>query len=234
MGRMPKLELVVRGLKREQAGSPSKPRLPITPAILRQVHSLLKDSRDWDNIMMWAVMCLCFFGFLRSGEVVAPDDSNFDPAQHLSFRDITVDSLTCPSCLSVKIKQSKTDPFRVGVTVIVGRTREDLCPIAAVLAYMTIRGSGGGPLFYFKDGRCLTRQRLVSKLREILQRSGIDHQKYSGHSFCIGVATTAASWGVQDSLIKTIGHWESVAYQLYVRTPREQLVAVTSTLAKRD
>ena len=50
--------------------------------------------------------------------MVAPDDSNFDPAQHLSFRDITVDSLTCPSCLSVNIKQSKTDPFRVGVSVI--------------------------------------------------------------------------------------------------------------------
>ena len=140
-------------------------------------------------------MCLCFFGFLRSGEMVAPDDSNFDPAQHLSFRDITVDSLTCPSCLSVNIKQLKTDPFRVGVLVIVGWTGEDLCPVTAVLAYMTIRGSGGGPLFYFKDGCPLTRQRLVSKLRGILQRIGIDHQKYSGHSFHIGAATTAARRG---------------------------------------
>ena len=48
MDTMPRLELVVRGLKREQAGSPSKPRLPITPVILRQVRAVWKDSQEWD------------------------------------------------------------------------------------------------------------------------------------------------------------------------------------------
>ena len=231
MDTMPRLELAVRGLKREQAGTPSKPRLPITPVILRQVHAVWKDSQEWNDIMLWAVMCLCFFGFLRTGEVVAPDDHNFDPAQHLSFADVTVDCLANPSFLAVNIKQSKTDPFRSGVKVVVGRTREELCPVAAMLAYMVQRGQGDGPLFRFKDGRPLTRQRLVTKMREVLKRAGVDCQKYSGHSFRIGAATTAACKGVQDSLIKTMGLWESVAYQLYVRTLREQLVAVASTLA---
>ena len=138
MNSMPRLELVVRGLKREQAGQPSKPRLPITPAILRQIHTNFKDSHDWDTIMLCAAMCLCFFWFLRSGEVVASNDSNFDPTQHLSFTDITADSLSNPSTLSVNIKQSKTDPFRSGVKIVVGRTREDLCPVAVVLAYMSL------------------------------------------------------------------------------------------------
>ena len=80
-------------------------------------------------------MCLCFFGFLRSDKVVAPDDSNFDPTQHLSFIDITADSLSNPSFLSVNIK---TDPFRSEVKIVVIRTREDLCPVAAVLAYMSL------------------------------------------------------------------------------------------------
>ena len=183
MDTMPRLELVVRGLKREQAGIPPKPRLPITPVILRQVHAVWKDSHEWDDIMLWAVMCLCFFGFLRSGEVVVPGDHDFDPAQHLTFADVTVDCLSNPSFLSVYIKQSKTDPFRTGVKVIVGRTKEELCPVAAMLAYMVRRGQGEGPLFHFKDGRPLTRQRLVTKMREILKRVGIDSQKYSGHSF---------------------------------------------------
>ena len=120
MSSMPRLELVVRGLKREQAGAPSKPRLPITPAILRQIHNYWKDSQEWDKVMVGAAMCLCFFGFLRSGEVVVPDDINFDPSQHLSFTDITVDSLSHPTFLAVHIKQSKTDPFRSRVKVIVG------------------------------------------------------------------------------------------------------------------
>ena len=109
MNTLPRFELVVRGLKREQAGTPAKPRLPITPVILRQVRAVWKDSQEWDDIMLWAVMCLCFFGFLRSGEVVAPDDHNFDPAQYLIFADVTVDYLENPSFLSVNIKQSKTD-----------------------------------------------------------------------------------------------------------------------------
>ena len=107
-------------------------------------------------------------------------------------------------------------------------------PVAVVLAYMFLRGPGEGPLFRFKDGWPLTRQRLVSKIRKVMRRIGIDDQKYSGHSFCIGAATTAACCGIQDSLIKTMGRWESVAYQLYVCTPREQFVAVASTLARKD
>ena len=73
----------------------------------------------------------------------------------------------------------------------------------------------------------MTRQRFVLNLREVLQEAGLHPEKYAGHSFWIG----AAASGMQDSLIKTMGRWESVAYQLYVRTPRDQLVAVASTLA---
>ena len=55
-----------------------------------------------------------------------------------------------------------------------------------------------------------------------------------GYSVSIGLATTATNQRVQDSLIKTMGHWVSTAYQLYVQTPREQLVAIASMLAKKD
>ena len=233
MSSMPRLELVIRGMKRAQAGTPPKPRLPITPEILRRIKAEWDQSKEWDHIMLWAVMCLCFSGFLRVGEAVAPEE-NFDPSQHLTYKDIAVDNLADPMRMEVNIKQSKTDPFRAGVKVWIGRTRGDLCPVAAVLAYMALRGPGGGPLFRFQNGSPLTRQKLVSKLREVLQKVGIDCSKYSGHSFRIGAATTAAARGIQDSLIKTMGRWESVAYQLYVRTPRAQLLSVSQALATAD
>ena len=132
MGSMPRLELVVRGMKKEQAGRPKKVRLPITPSILRQIRQRWeRQGTEWDQIMLWAAVCLCFFGFLRSGEVVVPSDTGFDASQHLSFADVAVDSQERPSYLKVKIKQSKTDPFRKGVEIIIGRTGGPLCPVAA-------------------------------------------------------------------------------------------------------
>ena len=53
-----------------------------------------------------------------------------------------MDSLQDPRALTIRLKTSKTDPFRVGVDVCIGRTDCDLCPVAAVLAYMVLRGRG--------------------------------------------------------------------------------------------
>ena len=62
-------------------------------------------------------------------------------------------------------------------------------------------------------------------MRTALGSSGVDASKYSGHSFQIGAATTAALVGIEDSLIKTLGRWESAAYfkLLYIRVPRDRL-----------
>jgi len=96
---------------------------------------------------------------------------------------------------------------------------------------MVLRGSGSGPLFYFQSGAPLTRSKFVAKLRVVLSEVGIECSKYSGHSFRIGAATTAAARGIQDSLIKTMGRWESIAYQLYIRMPQAQLLSVAKTMA---
>ena len=42
--------------------------------------------------------------------------------------------------------QSKTDPFRKGVDLFIGRTGTDLYPVAAVLNYLQARGTSQGPI----------------------------------------------------------------------------------------
>ena len=69
---------------------------------------------------LMAVCCgqqhLCvFFGFLRTGEVVVPSQSQYDAEVHLSIDDVKLDSRIKPSYLMVQIKASKTDVFRKGV-----------------------------------------------------------------------------------------------------------------------
>ena len=108
--------------------------------------------------------------------------------------------------VSLRIKASKMDPFRAGVTLHLGRTDRDLCPVAALLSYIEVRGLQPGPLFVWQNGQQLTRQVLVNRIREALSSVGVDPAPYSGHSFCIGAATSAAAAaGVEDAVIKILG-----------------------------
>ena len=112
----------------------------------------------------WRVDSMCFFGFLRAGEVVVPSAAYYDPAVHLSHGDVRAENTASPQYLEIRIKASKTDPFRKGVSIYVGRGSCDLCPVAAVLNYMVQRGSAPGSFFHFVNGNYLTRERFVTQL----------------------------------------------------------------------
>ena len=182
--------------------------------------------------MLWAACCVGFFGFLRAGEFTVPSEETFDPASHMTFNDVAVDSHTSPTIMRIRLKVSKCDPFRRGVDIVLGRTYTDLCPVVAMLHYMAIRGNADGPLFKFQDGCPLTKPKLVSALREALSAAGYDSSQFSGHSFRIGAASTAASQGLEDSTIKTLGRWQSDAYLRYIRIPAGELASYSRRLVK--
>ena len=231
---MPRLSQVLRGIKNSQSkqGTQPRPRLPITPCILRQLKNAWDQSAENHNTaMLWAASTTCFFGFLRVGEMTVPSHEAFDHSTHLTFNDLALDSPTSPTVMETCLKASKTDPFRKGISIFIGRTNNDLCPVMAMLAYLAKRGGDQGPLFRLNDGRPLTRSHFVTALRAGLSASGIDQSQYCGHSFRIGAATTAAQQGIPDSTIKMLGRWESSDYQLYVRTPRQTLSSISATLS---
>ena len=174
--------------------------------------------------MLWAACCLGFFGFLRAGEFTT--NSPFDPSIHLSVGDVQADSLVDPTCFRVHIKCSKTDPC----DIYVGRGIGLICPVVALGNVLARCGPSPGPLFCYVDGRPLTWQQLSSTVQAILHSAGYPGS-YSGHSFRIGAATTAAAREIPDHLIKTLGRWSSDAYQLYIRTPVGSLTRVSSQLA---
>ena len=229
----PRLELVLKGIKKEKSKTSSPAgRLPITIEVMQKMKAVLVCSTaQYDDVLLWAAGCLAFFGFLRCGEFTVPSQSEYDPDSHLSLTDIALDNKVNPSLIQVRIKQSKTDPFRQGVDIYLGRTGKGIiCPIQAIVPYLMKRGAQPGPLFILSDGSYLTRLRFASSITSVLQRVGINSKQYNTHSFRIGAATTAKEAGISDVEIKMLGRWKSSAYQLYVRTPRHKLAKLTGQM----
>ena len=192
------LQLVMKGTRRSIINK-EKPRLPITPAILYDIRDLWsRRPHDFDIIMLWAACCMAFAGFFRLGEITVPSASGYDPQQHLSFGDVSVDSRLAPQLLCVHLRRSKTDQFGRGADIYLGRTDDELCPVAAVLAYLAVRGDGAGPLFRRTDGLPLTTSWFISEVRGAL-------------AMRFGAATAAAAAGIEDSTIQALGRWSSAA-----------------------
>ena len=231
---LPRLRLVQAGIQRtylEQESQTARVRLPITPAILRAMQSILEPrATDPDVFMLWAAAVLCFFGFFRSGEITVPNAEGFNPTTHLAWGDVAVDSAQSPSLLKIRLKRSKTDQLGQGVDIYVGKTGCPLCPVTAVTAYMVQRGTGGGPFFQFANGAPLTKARFTDRVRAVLQEAGLPYNHFAGHSFRIGAATAAANAGLEDSTIRTLGRWNSSAFRSYIRTSREQLAPLSRRL----
>ena len=232
----PLLEAALHGVKLRRAKSKeSRPRtrMPVTPTVLHNLRGVWeKEGQKFDNIMLWAACCMCFFGFLRSGEVCVPSMKEYDAEQHLSVGDVALDSVKSPSLVRVSIKASKTDPFRRGVNVFLGKTNNDLCPVAAVGAYLACHGSKPGLFFIFQSSSPLSREMFVRRVRAARSEAGVEATQYSGHSFRIGAATVAAAVRIEDCMIKALGRWDSAAYLSYIHIPRERLAAVSGRLAQ--
>lgn len=227
----PLLHYVLRGVHRSQSLVVGR-RLPITPEIMQLLFTAWASPGVgcfYDRSMLWAACCL---GFLRSGEFTCSPLSAFGDHM-LSPRDVQVDSHMNPSLVRVILRRSKTDPYAVGVPIHLGRTGHRICPVSALLGFLALRGNKHGPLFTFRDGSCLSRQRLVSEVRVALQSQGVDPaylSAVSGHSFRIGAATAAAHVRMEDSLIQMLGRWRSSTFLRYVRTPGQDLAAASVQL----
>ena len=228
----PRLQLALIGIKRSQADTPPRTRLPITMEMMQKIkHVLSQQPSSYDNVMLWAACCLAFFGFLRVSEFTVPTQQDYNESTHLSLKDISVDNRSNPRLIKLRIKQSKTDPFRQGVDIYLGATDTPICPVSALMPYLTERGAQPGPLFITSDHLYLTRALFSKKVDTILDILQVKTQQYNTHSFRIGAATTAALALIPDAHIKMLGRWRSDAYQRYIKTPPQELAQLTRRLA---
>ena len=222
-----RLYRLIRGIKRTQANSFSKPkRLPVTPPLLHALFSNLMTSPMLyaDKIMIWAAMLTAFFGFLRISEYTSSHVRTYDPASTLCHCDLTFNQ----SGVDILLRGSKTDPFKVGSTVRLVKNFSPLCPVTALHKYLSCTKSANGPLFAFQDGRYLTRRTFTAILNQV---KPAHIPSMSTHSFRIGAATTAAAAGHPRWLIQAMGRWSSDCYKVYLRIPEQTRWSVSADMA---
>jgi len=228
-----------RAIKRIQGQQVVRKRLPITIKILSQIDHLFDTSKEID-LCMRAAMWLGTCGLLRAGEFTTKATTNNTlKYQHLTFYDknnLALDPFTLtndelPHYMSIQLEQSKTDPFRLGTSVIVGNPRA----IKYMLEYLRFRKSSLArqPLFAGEDGQALRASALVTFTQSLIQRANIPNAHFFlGHSFRKGGATSLHEAGHPDSLIKMMGRWASFAFATYIDTPLHMLIAAGRSLLK--
>lgn len=195
------------------------PRLPITRDILhRLIISLpVVHQESWIlQTTLKSMFLLAFHAFLRLGELTVPSISAVGP-HTLTRRQISFMG-NPPSELTISFSSYKHSDSSVPTVLhITGRTPASLCPVKALLDYLSlVQIQPGQPLFKYKNTP-ISRALFNSSLSRILDFVGLDTKLYKSHSFRIGAATTAAAEGIPDQTIKAWGRWSSDAYKRYIR-----------------
>lgn len=185
--RGPKVVAFLRGLHRSVGAAPKFRKAALTPDELRRLVSVLPG--DLRGLRDRAIFLVAFASALRRVNVVELRVAD------LAWR---ADGFV------VHVRRSKTDQEGRGHSIAVHRGR-DLCPVAAVEAWLSASGLRGGFLFrgidrwgHLKEGR-LDPGTLARLLKRAAARAGLPEErvaKLAGHSFRSGHVTAAAAAGM--------------------------------------
>ncbi|XP_053372872.1 uncharacterized protein LOC128546406 [Mercenaria mercenaria] len=93
----------------------------------------------------------------------------------------------------------------------------NISPPVAMHDYLTLRGRHDGLLFALTSGLPVPRKMFEKKLASTLNFCELDGKKYKSHSFSIGKATDCAQRGYSDANIRSLGRWNSNAFQKCIR-----------------
>ena len=225
----PQLDRVVRGIKRLLPETARRERTPITYEILVKLLSSLDPAMPKGRLLR-AAFSLAFAAFLRSGELTyeAEDARNPDfPSWNITRGSIQFDPEG--RFMLLLLPASKTDPFRLGVTITIAHSPHNpLCAVKLMATYLqnTSPAIPRSPLFVRLGGTPFTRVYLIQEVQRLALANGIAGN-FTGHSFCRGAATWASRQGLGADQIQKLSRWKSAAYQLYIDTTEQDKLALS-------
>ena len=211
------LRYVLRGMKKTcPKRFSSQPRLPITIWLLAGFFEVISEFTDEEEVFK-AAFTSGVYGLLRSAEFLAK------PRNPCPL--VRVDLTWHNDYVTLRLRYTKGDTYNVGVLVTLYKNGSPTCPYAHLrTAYdSAVHQSPSAPVFQRKDGSALTYKDVQTMLTKLAVRLHLDPKRFKLHGLRIGGATTLAILGVPAHVIKTIGRWKSLSYQLYTRTSPDQI-----------
>ena len=190
---------------------------------------LPKDS------VLWAALTLGHYGLFHSGKLVQWKLAEAGLPWYICVRDVTPHfSQGCLHYVCIMLSGSKTDPFHVGCSVIIGCTGTPVCEAceawSIIQQHQWTQTSPDAPFLQI-DGRTLDHLTLVRHIKDIVAKLGLNPFRYSGHSLCIRGATSAVQVGLSQWQIKLLGRRNSQAYQVYIQQDQLACVGLAAHMA---
>ena len=195
------------------------PRPPVTIPMLAGLKASL-NLDDPFEACLWAIASCAFWGLMRFGEATVRSRASYDPSRHLSrSHAIFSHDESGKEYLRLDLREAKTaKPGEVQHIFLVPQLA--LCPLEATRNLARVVPAGcDDPLFSWRDRkgdiRPMTRDAALRTLNGRLL--GLGYGTTFGHSFRIGGASFLLAQGTSPEVVRMMGRWRSLAYELYVR-----------------
>ena len=107
----------------------------ITVRILCQIKSVLSGSCH----PVRAICCTAFFGLFRLEELLLDTPKYFHSTINLAWDDTALDNPVTLWIIYIILRNQ----LGTGSDIVVGHTDMELCPVSAILSYISIRGPRG-------------------------------------------------------------------------------------------
>ena len=244
--KMFRLQNTIHGMKKVLGVNDADKRLPITVSLLKRFRRRM-DLSNYDELVIFTAMVVATFGLLRTGEFAVDSKKNFEPEKLLRISSLTAhnDKKGKVKFFTLKLKTSKTDIFRSGVTITLGHGFEDIDPVNLLSRMILMREKEAKknkklklesekPLFCLKNGTPLSRWDVSTILKALTTKCNLDPKRYKGQSFRIGGATSYARRGYPSNIIQIMGRWKSDCYKLYTRFSHQDLADLQKEMANAD
>ena len=216
----PKLHLVLSGISSKGLPSKHRQKQAFGASHLLSLRSFCyKFGLHSKQRAAWAAIIVCFWGCLRSDNVVPKSPRLFDPRRHLCVNNLVKipEGLLCTLEIT-KTRSAHSQSLKVLLPNL--DSLVDLCPVRAITFLLATCASVDGPLFvYHKSGYVVPL--LYEDLRDVIRNwalaAGLDPRCFGSHSARRGGATTAYRGGVTDVGIMKLGDWLSNTFLSYVK-----------------